>query len=181
MLKHTLRIMLFSALVVAVARPGAAQSGASSSDSMEEEPILDACSGPEHRQFDFWIGHWEVTDTAGKVVGTNEITRVANGCALNEYWRSARGPTGTSLNFYDPATGQWHQYWAGLGSFLRLSGGIEVGEMVLSGKRSTSSGPVIDRVAWSREEGGAVRQVWTVSRDGGESWQTVFNGLYRKR
>jgi hypothetical protein len=146
-----------------------------------DEPILKACQGIEHRQFDFWLGSWEVTDTTGKVVGSNEITRVANGCALQEYWRSASGPTGTSLNFYDPATGQWHQFWAGLGVYLRLSGGIEGDRMVLSGERQSERGPVVDRVTWVPGEDGTVRQIWDVSSDGGASWQTIFDGLYNHR
>ncbi len=28
-----------------------------------------ACTSAEHRQFDFWIGDWEVTGAQGKVVG----------------------------------------------------------------------------------------------------------------
>jgi len=173
------RAMVLAGLAAGAVGSASAQSNGSAA--MEEEPILEACSGAEHRQFDFWIGSWEVTDTAGKVVGTNQITRVANGCALNEYWRGARGPTGTSLNFYDPGTGQWHQVWAGLGYFLRLSGGLQDGKMVLSGERDTPQGSAIDRITWAPNEDGTVRQVWEVSQDGGDTWQTIFDGLYSRR
>lgn len=180
MTKRAFRPSLASILLLALAPVSRvmAQNAEPGMESAEEEPILEACSQPEHRQFDFWLGNWEVTDTSGDVVGTNEITRVANGCALHEYWRSARGPTGTSLNFFDPGTGSWHQVWAGLGLYLRLSGGFQNGKMVLSGERGTEDGPVIDRITWTPAADGRVRQVWEVSRDGGESWQTVFDGLY---
>lgn len=180
MLDRGFQPVLFLALVAVLAGSATAQTNGSDSRTADE-PILEACQGTEHRQFDFWLGSWEVTDTAGKVVGTNEITRVASGCALQEYWRSASGPAGMSLNFYDPRTGQWHQFWAGLGVYLRLSGGREDRRMILSGERESERGPVIDRVTWVPGEDGTVRQIWDVSSDRGASWQTIFDGLYTRR
>ena len=147
----------------------------------QTESIIEACSGPEHRQFDFWLGEWQVSDTAGSVVGTNDITRVANGCGLNETWIGENGNNGTSLNWYEPATGEWHQLWVGPGYYLRLSGGLENGSMVLSGVRETSEGSVVDRITWTPLDDGSVRQHWEVSSDGGSSWQTLFDGLYTRR
>lgn len=58
-------------------------------------------------------------------------------------------------------------------------GGIVDGRMVLSGERQSASGvTVIDRVTWSREEGGRVRQFWESSSDGGATWTVAFDGLY---
>lgn len=146
-----------------------------------EESIIEACAGAEHRQFDFWVGEWEVTDAKGQIAGTNEIARVANGCGLSEYWRGAAGTNGTSLNWYDPSSGEWHQLWVGLGLYLHLKGGLEGERMVLSGERETAKGTVIDRISWTPLEGDRVRQLWEVSPDGGASWQVVFDGMYRRR
>ena len=147
----------------------------------ESVKISEACSGPEHRQFDFWLGHWQVSDTAGSVVGTNHITLVANGCGLSETWIGENGNTGTSLNWYEPATGKWYQLWVGVGYYLRLSGGLEDGSMVLSGERETPQGTVVDRISWTPLADGDVRQHWEVSSDSGNSWQTLFDGLYERR
>ncbi len=147
----------------------------------DEETIIEACAGPEHRQFDFWVGEWEVSDAAGQLAGTNEIARVANGCGLSEYWRGAGGRNGTSLNWYDPGSRQWHQVWVGLGLYLHLRGGLEGERMVLAGERVTLEGTVIDRISWMPLEPGRVRQLWEVSRDGGKNWQVVFDGTYKKR
>jgi len=65
------------------------------------------CASPEHRQFDFWQGEWEVRE-AGRAAGTNRITRVLGGCALREEWTGAGGGKGTSLNVYDEAQRRWH-------------------------------------------------------------------------
>ena len=47
------------------------------------------CTKPLHRQFDFWVGLWDVTDPSGKFAGTNRIELVDGGCALFESWSSA--------------------------------------------------------------------------------------------
>ncbi len=146
-----------------------------------EESIIEACAGSEHRQFDFWVGNWEVTDAKGQVAGTNDITRVANGCGLSEYWRGAAGRNGTSLNWYEPAGEAWHQVWVGLGLYLHLQGGLEGNRMVLSGQRETARGTVIDRISWTPLGPDQVRQHWEVSPDGGQNWQTIFDGTYRRR
>ena len=68
------------------------------------------CEGPEHRQFDFWVGEWNVKDASdGSVAGINSVTRILGGCVLLESWRGASGMEGTSFNIYDRADGAWHQ------------------------------------------------------------------------
>ncbi len=63
------------------------------------------CAAPLHRQFDFWIGIWDVTGPAGKFAGINRIEAVDGGCALAESWSSAGGGyTGHSLNSVGRAT-----------------------------------------------------------------------------
>jgi hypothetical protein len=148
----------------------------------EQDEIVAACQAPEHRQFDFWLGDWQVTDTAGQVVGTNQITRVASGCGVLENWRSANnGNEGTSLNGYDPRAGVWRQTWYGFGLHLDLEGGIEDGRMVLSGERQTQQGKVVDRISWTPLDDGRVHQVWEASQDDGKTWGVLFDGMYAPR
>src|SRR3990170_40736 len=52
-----------------------------------EQDMTERCREPEHREFDFWLGTWDVLNAEGDVVGHNEIQRVARGCALLEDWR----------------------------------------------------------------------------------------------
>ena len=51
-----------------------------------------SCHEPERRQFDFWLGEWEVCDPDGKVVGHNSIAPLYDGCALREEWRGEEAP-----------------------------------------------------------------------------------------
>jgi hypothetical protein len=132
------------------------------------------CDAPEHRQFDFWIGDWTVTDSTGVTeYGKNTITREEGGCLLHERWRGSRGGSGQSFNFYDRQRKHWEQVWiASTGGVLRLTGQFNGRSMVLEGN--------FNRIAWTPQPDGRVRQVWSASADSGQTWQTSFDGWYRK-
>lgn len=139
------------------------------------------CASAEHRQFDFWVGDWNVNDTkTGQPAGHNLVTLEQGSCVLQEHWRGSDGSTGTSFNIYYTADKQWHQTWVdSTGLLLRLDGGLVDGKMVLSGKRFNRAGKLVtDRIVWTPEPNGDVRQVWDYSADGGATWQNVFDGTY---
>jgi hypothetical protein len=145
------------------------------------------CSAPEFRQFDFWVGNWEVRDASGSaVIGQNRIERIHGGCALQETWTGAPGDTGTSLNTYYPPEKKWHQVWvSNNGAFLRISGEFKDSKMILIGEsvRPGAGARVLNRVTWSLVDGNPdkVRQLWEVSTNGGTSWQVDFDGLYIRK
>jgi len=141
-----------------------------------------ACSAPENRQFDFWLGEWNVTNPKGARAGSNRITAEEGGCILHEHWRGAKGGTGQSFNLYDATDGKWHQIWVdNQGGLLQLSGGLVDGKMVLEGPGRGSAGEtVINRIVWAKLDGGKVRQTWTVSNDDGKTWTVSFDGTYAK-
>jgi hypothetical protein len=138
------------------------------------------CTAAEYRQFDFWVGRWEVTDKDGKKAGTNDIQRVHGGCALAENWTSAEGTTGSSLNMYVAATKVWHQTWADSGgTLLVMEGGLRDGAMHMSGAAySPRGGKLLSRITWTPNADGSVRQFWEASRDEGKTWMVVFDGTY---
>lgn len=144
-------------------------------------PRAASCDAPEYRQFDFWIGSWTVTE-GGKPAGYNRIEADLQGCALFESWSSVAGGRGRSVNYYDRATGRWHQSWVDdRGGALELDGAWSNGRMVLEGERrgEQGAGRARHRIAWTPNADGSVRQHWQVLKDGGP-WETVFDGLYRK-
>jgi hypothetical protein len=141
------------------------------------------CGAPQHHQFDFWIGEWDVRTPDGKLAGTNRITGILGGCGLRESWTGAGGTTGTSLNAYDAARGLWHQTWIDSGgTVLLLEGSFRDGRMVLGGVTHPAGGAAKqDRITWEPLGGGDVRQLWEQSSDGGTSWTVVFEGRYTRR
>jgi hypothetical protein len=145
------------------------------------ESISQACSAPEFRQFDYWMGEWTVRNTQGDVIGSS-VSRISNGCALLEEWSSAQGNDGKSINFYDSSIGQWRQTWVGGGGLiLDLEGGLDEGNMTLSQTKETPQGSVTHRITWTSLDDGRVEQKWDTSNDGGETWRQSFVGLYERR
>ncbi len=149
----------------------------------EQPPAPQPCSTRNHRQFDFWIGEWNVT-SGDQHAGTNSIEVILDGCALQENWQGAGQPglTGTSFNIYDQANDKWHQTWVdNTGTLLELDGGMAGGTMVLSGRRPSQDGSsmVTHRITWTPNRDGSVRQLWEASGNGKE-WTVLFDGLYQR-
>ena len=139
-----------------------------------------ACANPHSREFDFWIGRWEVTNADGSVAGHNRIEPIVDRCVLQETWSGVSGSAGTSLNFFDTTRGKWRQFWVWReGTTLELEGGLENGAMVLEGNSIEDGQPVSNRITWTDPPGDAVRQVWEVSKDGRKTWTAIFDGTYR--
>ncbi len=136
------------------------------------------CTAAEFRQFAFWLGEWEVS-SQGKPVGVNRIEADLDGCLITEHWRSHSGVSGRSLNVYDRTTQRWRQFWVdNQGGVLQLEGESDgEGSMRL---QSNPNAPTRDRIHWQRQADGSVRQRWEQSTDGGQQWNVVFDGLYRK-
>jgi hypothetical protein len=143
------------------------------------------CSAPEYRQFDFWIGHWDVFQPDGKRAGENLIEPILGGCALRETWQGNGGFAGTSLNAYDPTRRLWHQTWLdNQGGRLDLSGGLRGAAMVLESHEPHPDKPGVtldQRIAWSVQPDASVRQLWETSEDGGKTWSVAFDGKYVRR
>jgi len=143
-----------------------------------------ACVAPEYRQFDFWIGEWDVRTPDGKLAGTNRIERILGGCVLQENWKGTRGMTGHSFNTYDPGDRKWHQTWVDdQGTLLLLSGEFREGAMVLSGATAArgAAKAALHRISWTPAADGTVRQLWESSEDGGKTWSVAFDGSYRRK
>lgn len=140
------------------------------------------CAAAEHRQFDFWIGEWEVRRPDDTPAGHNTIEAILDGCVLRETYAAAESPyRGTSLNIYDAGRKQWHQSWVdNTGLLLTLDGGLVDGKMVLRGTTVGPKGERLHEISWTPLDDGRVKQHWRTSTDGGESWQDVFVGLYAK-
>lgn len=144
------------------------------------------CQDARSRQFDFWLGQWEVTNPAGKLAGHSRIESILGGCVLLENWDSPSGVSGKSFNIYNADTENWEQFWVdNSGSRLHLSGGLHEGRMVLQGaqdKPNAQSGQrQHERITWTPNADGSVRQLWETSTDNGKTWATSFDGLYRRK
>lgn len=148
-------------------------------------PQQPGCASPEYRQFDFWVGEWDVTTPAGQTAGRNRITRILDGCVLLEEWTGAAGGTGRSFNMYDRTEQKWHQTWVSSnGTLLKLDGEFRDGRMMLEGATKRPDGSTaLQRITWSLIDGSPdrIRQFWEQSTDGGKTWTVAFDGTYTRR
>lgn len=140
------------------------------------------CTAPEHRQFDFWIGEWNVKTPDGKVAGVNRIERVEGGCALQENW-TGTGNTGRSINAYWPGDKKWHQFWIGSGGLVMHLSGVLAGDALrLEGLVPMPNGQTMQhRLTFTNRADGTVRQFWENSTDAGKTWTVAFDGVYTRR
>lgn len=141
-----------------------------------------SCNSEEHRQFDFWLGEWEVRTPDGKLAGQNRISSTQNGCVLHEQYSTPGKFEGQSLNSFDTGRQLWHQTWVdNTGTLLLLEGKFTGTQMVLQGEISSRDGSITHhRIQWTPNKDGSVRQHWQ-SRTGNGEWSDLFDGLYTKK
>ena len=139
------------------------------------------CAAPENRQFDFWVGDWQVHKPDGSFAGMNRITLEYGGCVVHEHYANGRGYSGESLNTYDAARKLWHQTWVdNNGLLLTLEGHWDGRSMLLEGIGAGEDGALTrQRITWSPNSDGSVRQLWE-SADGKGGWTVVFDGRYTR-
>jgi hypothetical protein len=150
----------------------------------QQPPPPPVCSGAEHRQFDFWLGSWDVSRTGqSDVIAQSLIEKLYAGCAIRENWMPKRGGGGGSLNSYLPDRKMWRQTWVdSSNSYAVFEGGLRDGAMILTGKWKNALGSGTDplvRIHWTREANGSVRQRGETSDDEGASWKPFFDLTYR--
>jgi hypothetical protein len=145
-----------------------------------------ACSAPEYRQLDFWLGRWKALDDDGKgsYVARDDITSILGGCVVLERYRQKDGRDGNGVTIYDASRHLWHQTWVtNSGQLLILEGRFMGGVLTMSGDDLEQGGRrVWYRVSWRQQAAGTagVRETAVTSKDGGRSWQPAFDILFVK-
>jgi hypothetical protein len=147
-------------------------------------PPATLCQTPEHAQFDFWVGKWDVypANKPDQLVAHSLIERLYNGCAVRENWMPLKGAGGGSLNSYRPEKKQWEQYWTDSGNELNVYvGGIEDSKMVLTGISRTPNGATTsERMIYEKLPDGSVTQTGYTSKDEGKTWGLSYKFIYRR-
>lgn len=137
------------------------------------------CNTPEYRQFDFWLGSWEVQNPQGQVVGRNTISELSDRCILFEDWEGTSGHKGLSLNYFDPRDRTWNQIFrdntGNIAAWPDLKGGFLNGSMILE---SPTGIEPRSRWIWTKISEDKVRQMAESSGDGGETWTVIWDSYY---
>jgi hypothetical protein len=149
-----------------------------------QQPTFPCESVEAFREFDFWLGEWDVHLGDGTVAGHNVITRDERGCMLTERWTGASGGTGMSVNYVDGIDGKWVQVWnSANGAQINIRGGMTAEGMAMTGTiHYVSNGTTAPfRALWTPLPDGRVRQYFEQSNDGGETWTAWFEGFYTRK
>lgn len=150
----------------------------------EVDKVTRPCEfNPISRQFDFWIGEWDVFTQQGQKAGANLIQKNEDGCLLLENWTGSYGGTGKSINFFDANLKAWRQIWIdNRGSSSEFKGQYIDSVMDFRGEKTLPD----DKKAKTRlrfffMSTEKVRQFAEQSVDDGKTWQTTYDFIYIKR
>lgn len=150
---------------------------------VQAEEIAFPCrNNPLNRQFDFWLGEWDVLAN-GQKAGESKIEYSLDGCLLIENYTATSGYSGKSLNFYDAGDKKWHQiYTDNGGNVSRYSGELKDGKMYFWGENTDTKGnKSLVRMEFTPNSDGSVRQLYEGSTDEGKTWSIYFDGHYIKK
>lgn len=139
---------------------------------------------PVYRQFDFWLGDWEVFSAKGKA-GESHVSIILDSCIILEEWTGTNGYSGKSFNTYNASTKQWQQTWVDNvgGSTAFLRGEASPGKIVFYADhvRDRQGHEFRRRLSFFDLGNGKVRQWGEKSMDGGKTWSTEYDLEYRKK
>ena len=184
------RAFMCLAFAPAQALLGGASNAQTSQPAAAPPPIQHPCNtSPEAKQFDFWIGQWDVTPwkiaapTAAQKLGFNDVHPMLEHCVISENWKGARGVEGKSMNYYDPNLHRWRQIWVDeTWGVLDYTGEFRDGAMRFLGWTLDAKGNRVEqKLTFFAIASDTVRQLFETSADGGTTWVPNFDGRYVKR
>jgi hypothetical protein len=141
----------------------------------EEKPALPK----EARQFDFWIGEWDLTLEGG--TGHNTISAILDSAVIQEEFVGGDFK-GKSVSVYNRHTLKWQQTWVdNAGGYLDFVGGFEGGKMVLARTAERDGVRFLQRMVWYNIERDQLDWNWERSDDAGKTWKVLWQIHYVRK
>lgn len=142
------------------------------------------CEDPEFKQFDFWLGDWDVASADGVHRGSSHISKEMGGCVVWENWSSASSPYfGKSYNAWNVNLKRWEQYWVdNSAGTMFFHGELKDGVMdYWTDDVPQASGQKLRRHLQFFNLGpDKVRQFSQGSTDGGKTWHVEYDFIYTR-
>jgi len=147
------------------------------------------CAEPEQKQFDFWVGEWDLTWPGEKPSetgrGANSIRRIMEGCVVEERFTGGESMhlRGMSVSTFVPRAGKWKQTWVdNEGGYLDFVGEFKDGQMILSREGIGPDGAkILQRMVWRNISSKELDWSWESSKDGGKNWQVLWPIHYKRK
>jgi len=142
-------------------------------------------NNPHNREFDFWVGQWNVYQTGTDYqVGMSSIENTSGGCLILENWTAVGNPDeGKSMNFLNPKTAKWEQHYMGIAGASQnyYNGEYKEGAMRFEGDGVDKAGnKLLFRLTYFNERPNQVKQLLEQSADSGKTWITLYDFTYKK-
>ena len=138
-------------------------------------------NAPESRQFDFWLGEWDV-EANGQKIARSSIQLILDECVVFENYEQGAGYSGKSLNAWNSGLKRWEQHYVDTAGGSRFwTGTLQSGKMVMTTEFERNGAKVLNRMTYSKEGPDRVRQLIETSLDGGKTWAPGYDGMYVRR
>jgi hypothetical protein len=146
-------------------------------------PCKYAQKHPQYRQFDFWVGEWDVYGKGGALSGHSHVDLILGNCVISENWTDMAGGEGKSYNKYNAPLKRWEQYWVDqYGATTFYVGNLEGPNMVYLADGFNPSGkPQKQRMTFFPLGPDKVRQFGESSDDEGKTWKVSFDLTYVRK
>lgn len=143
---------------------------------------------PEFRQFDFWVGEWDVRQNGAPTTTpapSSRIEIIESECVVLETYTTPGPYSGRSFNVYDRERRHWRQVYVDTqGRMTDYVGVLRDGNLYFTAEGVVVPGsPGLAKVKMTFFDEGPnrVRQLVEQSVDEGAHWQTVFDGIYTRK
>jgi tetratricopeptide (TPR) repeat protein len=136
----------------------------------------------EARQFDFWIGEWDVKNTQGQPAGKSKIELMLGDCVIFENWTTAPPNiySGKSFNLYNSVTKKWMQTWVDdKGAVIEFIDG-EYKDNKLTFVTKPDAQNQVTKLTFHNLNPNLVRQHFEVTSDNGKTWTTTTDLYYNR-
>ena len=120
----------------------------------------------------------------GQKGGENSITMTKGGCVIHENYVTSGNYAGQSINFHGPIDNLWHQHWVGSSgnTYNYLETKRNKGLLQFESEFMNPGGSITrSRLTFRLNDDGTVRQLFEGSSDGGNTWTSAFDGLYKRK
>lgn len=157
--------------------------GFSSQLTAQDQAPPSQCKSPESRQFDFWVGDWEVVKTGTTDArGLSSVQLILGDCVILENY-TYKTYAGKSLNVYNASLKKWQQFWVdNTGQPVEFIGEYKDQEMKLTAESlDAKDNKTLRRMTFSQIGEGRVRQLGENSKDNGKTWTVTYDLTYTKK
>jgi len=135
---------------------------------------------PEARQFDFWLGEWQVTWGEDQH-GTNVIRSILDDAVILENFDGG-GLRGLSVSTYNVETRQWQQTWVdNQAGYLDFTGEFKDGRMILQRTARRNDEIFQQRMVWYNIAPQQLDWNWERSDDDGATWRVLWHIHYTRK